>query len=253
MRKKTEPAVGAAGRQGITFDQQNDPANSTAPQHDASPSPAQASKAKKTRAGALAERLLRDRAERAARKAIRTTAAAAKTDRVEFDPFDVTRWRVIAGGNPGYLVQTPWFISCQCCGGEFESKSWAYCPTCMELPAEERRDQPKKAGRQCQGPGCGERLSIHARADALFCSVACRKAASRGDTEAAGTTKCDILGFGLSDTAPSEMSQLEGSGTRIKRASLIAPKNFPINIIGGRRLPQEKPSPLGDVRVRPWS
>jgi hypothetical protein len=245
LRKKTEPAVGAAGRQGITFDQQNDPANSTTPQHAASPAPAQASKAKKTRAGALAERLLRDRAERAARKAVRTTAAAAKTNRVEFDPFDVTRWRVIAGGSPGYLVQTPWFISCQCCGGEFESKSWTYCPRCMELPAEDRRDQPKKAGRQCQGPGCGERLSMRARADARYCSVACRKAAERA--------KCDILGSGLPDTAPPEMSQLEGLETRIKRASLIGPKDFPLNIVGGRHLPQEKPSPLGDVRVRPWS
>src|SRR5262249_53285659 len=149
---------------------------------------------------------------------------------------------------PGYMVQTPmhrgpveWFISCHCCGGEFESKGWAYCPACMELHAEERRDRPKRAGRQCQGPGGSERLSIHARADARYCSPACRKAAERA--------KCDILGSGLSDTAPLEMSQIKGSETRIKRASLIGPQDFPINIVGGRRLPQEKPSPLGDVRV----
>jgi hypothetical protein len=247
--KNTEAAWQGGARQGISFDQQNNPAISIPRRHDTSPSPAQASKAKKTRAGALAERLLRDRAERAARKAVRTTAAAAKTDHVEFDPFAVPRWRVIAGGDPGYLVQTPtrrgpigWFISCQCCGGEFESKSWAYCPTCMELPAEERREQPKKAGRQCQGPGCGERLSIHARADARYCSVACRKAASRDKTAS-----------GLPNTAPPEMSQLEGSELRIKRASLIGPKSFPINIVGGFRFPQAGPNPLGRVRVRPWS
>jgi hypothetical protein len=40
MDKHTEPAVGAAGRQGITFDQQNDPANITTARHAASPSPA---------------------------------------------------------------------------------------------------------------------------------------------------------------------------------------------------------------------
>jgi hypothetical protein len=200
---------------------------------------------KKSRARVLAEQLLRDRAERAARKAVRTTAAAAKTERLEFDPFAVTRWRVIAGGDSGYLFHTSmcrgpvgWLIACRACARELESKGWAYCPTCMELPAEERRDQPKKAGRQCQGPGCGERLSIHARADARYCSVACRKAASRDKTASEP-----------SHSAPPEMSQLEGSESRIKRASLIGPKDFPINIVGGRRLPQEKPNPLGHARV----
>jgi hypothetical protein len=245
MPINTNPAAGDGGARQNVLCKQNDPANSTAPQHDASPSPAQASKAKKTRASALAEQLLRDRAERAARKAVRTTAAAAKTHRVEFDPSAVTRWRVMAGNNPAYLVQTPlrrgpvgWFISCQCCGGEFESKGWTCCPTCMGLPAEERRDQPKKAGRQCQGPGCGQRLSIHARADARYCSVACRKAASRDKTAS-----------GLPDTAPPEMSQLEGSETGINRASLISPKDFPINIIGGFCFPQAGANPLGRVRA----
>jgi hypothetical protein len=46
------------------------------------------------------------------------------------------------------------------------------------------------------------------------------------------------------------MSQLEGSESPIKRASLIGPKDFPINIVGGYRFPQAKP--LGRVRVRPW-
>jgi len=33
------------------------------------------------------------------------------------------------------------FIACQCCAREFESFGWAYCPTCMEVPAEERASQ----------------------------------------------------------------------------------------------------------------
>jgi hypothetical protein len=203
---------------------------------------------RKTRTSVLAEQLLRDRAERAARKAVRTGAVAAKTERGEFDPFTVTRWRVVAGGHPGYLVKTPmrrgpvgWFIACRGCAREFESRGWAYCPDCMALPAEERRDQPKPSGRNCERPGCDQRLSRHARADALYCSSACRKAASRDKTAP-----------GPPDTGPPEMSQLEGSETRIKRALLIGPKDFPINIVGGQRLPQEKPNPLGHVRVRPW-
>jgi hypothetical protein len=199
----------------------------------------------KTRATTLAEQLLRDRAERTARP---RAASRPKVEGSDFDPFAVTRWRVIAGGNPGYLVKTPirrgpvgWFIACRGCALEFESKGWAYCPDCMALPAEERRDQPKPSGRNCERPGCDQRLSRHARADALYCSSACRKAASR-----------DKMVPGLPDTGPPEMSQLEGSETRIKRALLIGPKDFPINIVGGQRLPQEKPNPLGHVRVRPW-
>jgi hypothetical protein len=33
---------------------------------------------------------------------------------------------------------------------------------------------------------------------------------------------------------------------------LIGPQDFPINVVGGGRLPQEGPNPLGRVRVRPW-
>ena len=90
------------------------------------------------RAGALAEQLLRDRAERAARKAAAPTRS--KAPESDFDPFAITRWHVVAGGHPGWLVKTPmrrgpvgWFIACGHCGAEFESKGWKYCPTCMEL------------------------------------------------------------------------------------------------------------------------
>jgi hypothetical protein len=193
--------------------------------------------------------LLRDRAERAARKAAAPTRL--KAPESDFDPFAITRWRVVApkGGNPGHLVKARmrrgpvgWFIACRACAREFESKGSAYCPDCMALPAEERRDQPKPSGRVCERPTCDQRLSMHARADARYCSAACRKAASRDKTASR-----------LPDIAPPEMSQLEGSETRIKPASLIGPQDSPINIVGGFRFPQAKPNPLGRVRVRPWS
>src|SRR5262249_31770692 len=75
---------------------------------------------KKSRTQALSESLLRDRAERAARKAVRSIT---KIERGDFDAFEATRWRVIAGRNPGYLVATPmrrrsvgWFVACDHCG-----------------------------------------------------------------------------------------------------------------------------------------
>jgi hypothetical protein len=60
----------------------------------------------KTRTQRLAEVLLRDRADRVARKAGRA-GNAVKIERVEFDPFQPARWRVVAGGDPGYLVTAP--------------------------------------------------------------------------------------------------------------------------------------------------
>jgi hypothetical protein len=52
-----------------------------------------------------------------------------------------------------------------------------------------------------------------------------------------------------------EMSQLEAQETQQNKGSenvLIGPADFPINVVGGYRWPQAKPSPLGGVRVRPW-
>ena len=68
----------------------------------------------------------------------------------DFDPYSVTCWRVIAGGDPGYLPETTmsksgdgWQVKCRCCFREFESTGLAYCPLCEELPAEERRANRK--------------------------------------------------------------------------------------------------------------
>jgi len=198
---------------------------------------------KKSRTQALTESLLRDRAQRAARKAVR---GRTKIERSDFDPFSVTRWRLIAGGDPGHLVKTRmrkgrvgWLIQCRACAVEFESKGWAYCPACMALPAEERRDHEpvKRVDRPCARPGCGERLSKRARADARYCSAACRKAVSR-----------DKSGSGLPYVPAPEMSRLEPQETQQNQGSdlvLIGPGDFPINVIGGYKFPKAPPCPDG--------
>jgi hypothetical protein len=159
----------------------------------------------------LAESLLRDRANRA----VKPTVTRPEIGGADFDPFAYTRWRVVAGGDPGYLVKTPmrrgpigWFIACGHCGAEFESKGLRYCPTCMELPAEARRSERESEGLLPHPGPCHSHVPP-------------------------------------SNGVPTPQNAQ-------KTECLIGPKDFPINVIGGRRLPQEKPNPLGRVRVRPW-
>jgi hypothetical protein len=118
-----------------------------------------------------------------------------------FDPFNVTKWRVLAGGDPGYLVATPmmrmsgggWGFDCCGCGKVFESTGAAYCkPGCrrasaeraeaVALMAEVGMDTPAK--RQCQAPGCTNTIPRWRNGRAVpkatkFCSPACRTAAFR--------------------------------------------------------------------------
>jgi hypothetical protein len=126
------------------------------------------------KASVLAESLLRDRAERA----VRPRAVTSNVGRDEFDPFAVTRWRVIADGEgyqrntkgrkgPGYLPTTKmrrgpvgWFIECQHCYREFESKGLAYCQACMELPAEERRANRKPQDYLARVRATGHRTAV---------------------------------------------------------------------------------------------
>jgi hypothetical protein len=131
----------------------------------------------------LAERLLRDRADHAERERRRRAINRQPKPEGEFDPYDVTRWRTIAGGDASCLPKTPmrmgktgWWIACRACGAKFESKGMAYCESCLALPAEERR-QMKPAARQCQAPGCNNVIAGTARADARYCSDACRQRA----------------------------------------------------------------------------
>jgi hypothetical protein len=63
-------------------------------------------------------------------------------DQRQFDPFAITKWKVIAGGNPGYLPTTPmrmgatgFWIPCARCGAEFESKGLKHCEKCRTMPA----------------------------------------------------------------------------------------------------------------------
>jgi hypothetical protein len=181
------------------------------------------------RAKALAEDLLRDRAARAARKA--APQATAKVDKGEFDPFPVTRWRVVAGGNPGYLAKAPmrrgpvgWFIVCRACAVEFESKGWAYCPSCMDLPAEARRREAASGGLP---PYLTPARSHRNATPAISTPINGQK------------TQCQIGS--------------QGNSANLQNTEcLVGPADFPINIIGGRRLPQEQPNPLGRVYVRLW-
>jgi len=92
-------------------------------------------------------------------------------------------------------------------------------------------------GRPCARPGCGERLSKRARADARYCSAACRKAVSR-----------DKSGSGLPYVPAPETSQLEPQETQQNQWSdlvLIGPGDFPINVIGGYKFPLAPPCPDG--------
>ena len=197
----------------------------------------------KPRAQALAQSLLRDRAERISRK------PTSRIDRIaaggsEFDPFKVARWRVVADKGeppygPGYLVKTPmrrgpvgWFIACGHCGAEFESRGWRYCPECMALLAEERREPlPSPTGAVCQCPGCarripkwrgGRRVSKATR----FCSAKCANRARR-----------------LSDTAPPGFD-----APNSKKVPINSGFNVPLNIVGGFRWPNARPLEPGLVR-----
>jgi hypothetical protein len=185
---------------------------------------------RKSRTQKLAEQLLRDRTDRAARKTPRT-GNATKAERIEFDPFSITRWRVIAGGNPGYLVKTPmrrgpvgWFITCGHCGAEFESKGRKNCPSCMKLPAEERRDKPAPSERHCQAPGCNAAIPRRRRANAKYCTDECAKAAenARGYQ---GSAHAKFRG----DTREF-LQQKQGP-----KNVFIGARDFPINVIAGHR------------------
>lgn len=129
----------------------------------------------------LARQLLDDRARR--------TPGNDKRPRppgIDFDPYQCGAWVISAGSAPGYLPKTPmrqgsagFYIHCRACNAEFESKGLAYCPTCQELPAEERNAmKPAFSGRMCQASGCERPVPRTARAGAKFCSKTCRNRGS---------------------------------------------------------------------------
>jgi len=191
---------------------------------------------KKSRSQALTDSLLRDRAERAARKANRCSI---KIERGDFDAFEPTRWRVIAGDDPGYLVATPMrrgsvgrFLACDHCGTKFESNGWRYCSACMDLPAEERRSKPAPSDRPCQR--CGQPVPLRRRADAKYCKEKCAKAAENARSYQ-GSAQPKFRG----DTREI-LQQNQGP-----KKFLIGPNDYPINVIGGYKFPLAPPCPDG--------
>jgi hypothetical protein len=103
-----------------------------------------------TRTKKLAAAILRDR-RRHSQRPIAPVRRAPPSD--DFDPYAFTRWRVVAGADPSYLVKSAmrrdaigWLIDCGCCAREFESRGLAYCPSCMDLSAEARRRERDSGG-----------------------------------------------------------------------------------------------------------
>jgi hypothetical protein len=205
----------------------------------------------KRRADKLAAALLRDRDERAARKLARTAPSRPSSD---FDPFRVTRWRIVTGPNPGHMPTrarqgpTGWFIACERCGAEFESKGWRYCPSCMALPAEERRRDatPAPSERQCER--CGGPIPRRARSDAFYCSRACRRSAANARAyEALFSTSSAAKGVGSGPTGFSTSSEEILQQNQGPFSVLIGPTDPPINLLGGHKHPA---APVLDRELR---
>jgi hypothetical protein len=115
-----------------------------------------------------------------------------------FDPFKHTKWRVVAGGDSGYLVSAPmtrvssreredgisrggWRIDCAGCGKRFESFGLRYCkPECRRAGQErlEARTLMAEVGmsidkrrpcQRCGGPIPRWRKGRAVRKDAKLC------------------------------------------------------------------------------------
>jgi hypothetical protein len=158
-----------------------------------------------------------------------------------FDPFKVTRWRVVAGGDPGYLVATPMVrvagrkradgeirggfrIGCRCCGKSFESLGLAYCPASMKLPARQRQHP----GRPCAAPGCTGFVPVR-RPDGKRTTARARYCPHHSAGRNAG--KVGRQRSTPNDAQRANFPQTNQSDGR----TLSQPCNFPADVIGGRR------------------
>jgi hypothetical protein len=125
-----------------------------------------------------------------------------------FDPLKVKRWRVIAGGNPGYLAATPmrrvpahkcadgeyrggFRIDCRGCGKPFESLGWPYCSKGCKHASRERmanaadmaeaglEPPTKRKCEECGGSIPRWRKGRQVSKAAKFCGAKCASRARR--------------------------------------------------------------------------
>jgi hypothetical protein len=165
-----------------------------------------------------------------------------------FDAFKVTRWRVVAGGDPGYLVAIPmtrmsarkcadgeyrggFRLNCRGCGKPFEGLGWAYCSndckrTCRDHKAndadmaEAEMERPTK--RKCQE--CGGNIPRWRKGRLVskvtkFCSDKCAARARRK----AKTSRDSPDGV----LSPETAKKCRKNGPR--KPVLIGPNDLPIN------------------------
>jgi hypothetical protein len=196
------------------------------------------------RARRLAEALLRDRAERNARKAERA-GKTVRAERAEFDPFQVVRRRVVAGRNPGYVVATPmkqvpthkcedheyrggFRIDCHGCGKSFESLGWAHCSNACKRASRERRanvadmaevgiePQTRHKCQECGGNIPRWRNGRQVSKATRFCSDRCARKAKRAIQNARGP-----------DTGPPSFVRPNDKKVAVNGPLLIGPQTIP--------------------------
>jgi len=94
------------------------------------------------------------------------------------------------------------------------------------LSAEERRGCPVVSDRDCQN--CGSGIPKRRRTDAKYCSDRCAKAVANARSY-----------HGSGDPKFSRDTREIPQQKQAPKNVIIGPSDFPINVIGGRRLPQE--------------
>jgi hypothetical protein len=198
-----------------------------------------------TTAKAITSALLRDRERRNQKRAAPRSSSRAPAD--AFDPFAVTRWRVIGGGDPGYLPTLAmrrgpvgWFIRCVGCGKEFESVLLAHCgETACRAAANARKStiegytpKPIREGARLCACGCGRAIPRYTPTGRLTSK------ATRFFSDACSAKSRRIA----ADSRQAVLSPEKAPETRIKPTSAE-----PLNLIGGHRWAGAKMTPLAST------
>jgi hypothetical protein len=203
-------------------------------------------KPRKSRSVAIAASILRDRQERIERSRQRDNKPKAE-GREREDVFQVPKWRVVAGGDPGYLPSTPtrkakagFVVACRSCGREFESKGLAYCTAdCKRKSADREANETvmAEAGiersnkRKCEC-GCGREIpkwrnGKRVPKSARFYEPKCQWRAAKKRRMSVDGLEADFPG----KTA----KNINRNGP--SRGTIFGPSNPPINLVGGYRFP----------------